>query len=460
MQIVRAVLLSIMCWSATSAALAGAKDESAAAWLFPQSFNDWHDALANRGVSLDATYIADTIGNVTGGMQQGVIEFGRLDIGVDTDFEKQAGWRGTTAHANIFAIYGNGLTRNYIGNLAPVSEIEALPDVRLYEAYIEQSFWGGALLVKIGQQAADADFFDSKTDDLFINGTFGWPAIDAVNLPAGGPSPPIAVPGFSVKAKLAPDITAFAAIFNGDPAEPGSSDAQLRDHHGLAFRLDVPPWIIGQVEYDYMLKIAGMNLPASITPGAWYHSGNFDDQRFDIEGLSLADPSGTGVPARLNGNYGIFVTLEQTLYRPLGDKVKEVSASTPGVTAFARAAYCPPDRNLIDYYFDGGVGIAGLVPGRQSDRFGTAIAYMHISSAVTALDLDSQSFTGLPTPVRNFEAVWEVIYEAHIKSGWLLQPFFQFVIHPSGGAPNPRDPTGLSRLGDALVFGLTTTLKY
>jgi hypothetical protein len=44
--------------------------------------------------------------------------------------------------------------------------------------------------------------------------------------------------------------------------------------------------------------------------------------------------------------------------------------------------------------------------------------------------------------------------------GWLLQPFFQYVFRPSGGVPNPNDPTGLARIKDAAIFGLTTTLKY
>ena len=94
---------------------------------------------------------------------------------------------------------GAGCSRNYIHNLATISEIEALPDTRLYNAYFDQSFFNNALSIRVGQQAADVEFFDSQTDDLFINGTFGWPAIKATNLPAGGPAPPIAVPGITGK---------------------------------------------------------------------------------------------------------------------------------------------------------------------------------------------------------------------------------------------------------------------
>ncbi|MET4205987.1 carbohydrate porin [Bradyrhizobium sp. LA2.1] len=445
---------------ASTGALAGAKDESAAAWLAPKWFNEWHDGLANKGLNFGATYIADNIANVSGGVKRGAIHFGRLDLSVDADLDKLVGWTGGRFYANAFVIYGQGLSRNYVMNLATISEIEALPDQRLYNAYFEQSFFGDRLNIRAGQQAADVEFFDSQTDDLFINGTFGWPAIKASNLPAGGPAPPIAVPGIRIKAALTENITAFGAVFNGDPSGPGDQDPQLRDHHGLAFRANDPPWVIGQVRFNYDIDIGGRPLAGNFTPGAWKHYGSFDSQRFTAEGLSIADPGGSGVPARLRGNYGVFAVIEQVLYRPPEVKDNTTSASIPGVTAFGRIAYSPPDRNLIDLYVDGGIGFVGFTPGRPLDRFGVAMAYMRISNTARNLDLDTQAFTGIQSPVRSNETLIEMIYEAHIKPGWLIAPYFQYVFRPSGGIPNPNDPTGVSRIGDAAVFGVTTTIRY
>ncbi|HTE97861.1 MAG TPA: carbohydrate porin [Bradyrhizobium sp.] len=445
---------------ATTGAQAGAKDESAAEWLAPKWFNEWHDGLAAKGLNFGATYVGDNIGNVSGGTSHGFIHLGRFDFSVDADLEKLVGWTGGRVFANMYEIYGRGLTRNYIHNLATISEIEALPEARLYTAYFEQSFYNNALNIRIGQQAADVEFFDSETDDLFINGTFGWPAIKATNLPAGGPAPPIAVPGIRVKAAVSDNITAFGAVFNGNAARPGDGDPQLRDNHGLAFRVNDAPWIIGQVRWDYAIDIGGRPLAGNFTPGAWQHFGQFDDQRFTAQGLSIADPSGTGIAAKLRGNFGIFAVVEQTLYRPPSVTEKGVSASLPGVTAFGRIAYSPPDRNLIDLYLDGGIGFVGFVPGRPLDRFGMAVAYMRISGADRNLDRDTQFFSGLPGPVRSNETLLELIYEAHMKPGWLLAPYFQYVFRPSGGIPNPTDPGGLSRIGDAAVFGLTSTLRY
>lgn len=456
----RASAIALASTMAGTSAFAGAKDESAAEWLFPKWFNEWHDGLANKGLNFGATYIADNIANASGGVKRGAIHFGRLDLSVDADLDKLVGWTGGRFYANAFVIYGQGLSRNYVMNIATISEIEALPEQRLYNAYFEQSFFNDRLNIRAGQQAADVEFFDSQTDDLFINGTFGWPAIKASNLPAGGPAPPIAVPGIRIKAALTDQITAYAAVFNGDPSGPGTADPQLRDHHGLAFRVNDPPWVIGQVRFNYDIDVGGRPLAGNFTPGAWKHYGSFDSQRFTAEGPSIADPGGTGVPAKLRGNYGIFAVIEQVLYRPPEVKENSTSASIPGVTAFGRIAYSPPDRNLIDLYLDGGVGFVGFVPGRPLDRFGVAMAYMRISNTARRLDIDTQAFTGIQSPVRSNETLIEMIYEAHIKPGWLIAPYFQYVFRPSGGIPNPIDPTGVSRIGDAAVFGVTTTIRY
>src|SRR5258707_8929834 len=87
---------------ASRGALAGAKDESAAEWLAPKWLNQWHDGLAAKGLNFGATYIADNIGNVSGGVARGAIHRGRLDLSVDADLEKLFGWTGGRIYANAF----------------------------------------------------------------------------------------------------------------------------------------------------------------------------------------------------------------------------------------------------------------------------------------------------------------------------------------------------------------------
>jgi porin len=147
------------------------------------------------GIKFAATYIGESLGNVSGGLKEGVIYEGRLNLAVDVDLQKLVGVDKLTFHANMFQIHGNGLSRSYLDNFFVVSGIEALPSTRLYEAYFEKQWGDKKVSLKFGQLAADSEFFNTKYTDVFINASMGWPAITSLDLPSGGPSPPLAATG-------------------------------------------------------------------------------------------------------------------------------------------------------------------------------------------------------------------------------------------------------------------------
>ena len=113
---------------------------------------------------------------------------------------------------------------------------------------------------------------------------------------------------------------------------------------------------------------------------------------------------------------------------------------------FARAVVAPQsNRNLIDWYFDVGFNAKGFLPNRPDDIFGVAFAYAHISHRQ-------------PEPTGSSEMVIEADYAAAV-TGWLkVEPFFQYVIHPGGGAPDPDRPG--RRLRNASIFGLRTVVDF
>lgn len=363
------------------------------------------------------------------------------------------GWTGAKVHASILQINGQGLSRDYIGNLMLVSNIEALTSTRLYELWIEQSLLNNRIAIRVGQQAADVEFFDSLYDDIFINSSVGWPAILGINLPSGGPSPPLAVPGIRLKAQLSDPITAYLAIFDGNAAGPGAANPQLLNPNGLAFRVNDPPLVIAQVRYGFNLGETSNSLPAAIEAGGWYHAGSFNDQRFTAQGISLANPLGSGAPGQLQTNHGVFILYEQLLARA-------IAGSDKGIGFFARASVAPSDRNLVDLYLDGGLQFSGVTPSRPNDTFGMALEYIRISDVAQQYDRDVQFFSNLGVPIRDYEAVLELTYQAEIGLGWTLQPTFQYVVHPAGGAADPDDPSHTKRIKDAAVFGLRTTLEF
>lgn len=409
--------------------------------------------LSTKGVEYSFTYIGEVLGNVSGGSRRGTIYEGRLDGQFDVDLDKLLGWKGAAFHTNFYQIHGTGLSRYYLNNLMDVSGIEALPSTRLYEIWLEQTLLDGRIAVRAGQLAADTEFFVSQTAGLFVNGTFGWPEIASADLPSGGPAYPLATP--AVRVKLAPNdnLSMLVGVFDGNPAGPPDDlDPQRRDRTGTNFRVNDPALLIAEGAYAYNRGKDAPGLPGTVKLGYWLLFGRFGDQRFDAGGLSLADPAGTGIARRLRGNDGIYGIIDQAIYRVPG-------TDDQGASVFARVSVSPSDRNLVDFYVDGGLSYKGLKPGRPNDTIGVAAAYLHISDRVRGLDRDTIAFSGSPMPVRSSEALVEVTYQAEILPGWTVQPDFQYVFRPGAGIPNPRDPNGL-RIKDAAVFGIRSTIRY
>src|SRR5436305_11576002 len=143
--------------------------------------------LQKYGIKFAATYIGEALGNVSGGLKQGAIYEGRLNLAVDADLQKLIGVDKLTFHANMFQIHGNGLSRSNLQNFFVVRGIEALPSTRLYEAYFEKQWGAKKVSLKFGQLAADSEFFNTIYTDVFTNASMGWTAITSLDLTSSGP---------------------------------------------------------------------------------------------------------------------------------------------------------------------------------------------------------------------------------------------------------------------------------
>ena len=411
--------------------------------------NPWVD----RGIKFSASYVGEILGNPSGGLRQGAIYEGRLNLAIDLDLAKIAALNGLTFHANIFQIHGDGLSRNYIGNLMLVSSLEALATTRLYEMWFEQQLGRNKVTVRAGQLAADTEFMTSHYTDALINSTFGWPAIFGVNMPSGGPSPPLAAVGARFKAEINDHVTVLAAVFSGDPAGPGPDDPQSRNRYGLNFRVNDSQLLLGEIQYAYNQEKNSRGLPGTFKIGAWRNGGNFNDQRFAANGVSQASPLASTQPAQLKSDYGVYSVFEQLLFTLPGGDGKR------GVAFFARGSANPSDRNLIEAYADGGLTVLAPFASRPDDKLSVAFGYSKIYSAAQALDNDYRVLTGSDRPVRDYEGLLTVGYLAEIRKGWTVLPNVQYVIHPGGGYV--LDAGGVPHaVHDAFVLGLRSVTKF
>jgi porin len=392
-------------------------------------------ALKAKGITFDISYTGEVLGNVSGGFKRGALYQGLLKLDIDADLGTLMGWSGATFHASGFQISGRSLTAYDVGSLMPVSSIEAPASTRLDELWLQQSLLGGKVALRAGMLAADSTFLASTYGPTFLNGTFGYPAIIAADLPNGGPAYPYATPGVLLTLSPTDNLSFMAEVQDGDPL------GRHTNPNGTNFRIDDPAFVIAEAKYSYKLGAAA--LPGAVHVGGWYDGDSFADQRFTAAGLSIANPAGTGVPARHRGDQGVYAMIDQMLYKVPGTEDR-------GLGMFLRGAVGPSDRNLIDAYVDGGLTYKGLIPGRPDDVFGVGAAYAHISDRAAAFDQDVVAFTGTPMPIRDYEGLIEVTYQAKIIPGLTLQPDFQYIFHPGGHVPGP---TGAA-VKNAAVFGL------
>jgi porin len=327
---------------------------------------------------------------------------------------------------------------------------EARSTTRLFEAWFQQKLFDDRLSIRLGQLSADTEFIISPSATLFVNSTFGFPTIYAVDLPSGGPEYPLATPGVRIKIDPNPQLSLLAAVFNGDPAGPGAADPESRNRYGLNFRIKDPPFIIGEAQFHRNTKSNPDGRRGTIKLGGWYHAENFDNVMFGTDGLSLA--SGNGIPERMPGNWGVYGIIDQQIWRMPG------SDEDKGVNVFARLSASPPDRNQISFTFDGGITFDGVILGRSDDVFGLGFSYSRISPSLSALDRDTLR-AGTYTLVHDYESLVEFSYRAQIIPGWTIQPDVQYMWHPGGRVPINSAP-GAPAIPNATIVGVRTVINY
>jgi porin len=420
------------------------------------ALRDFKKALLDRGVNFQLSYIQDTFGNPTGGVKQGANYGSVLYMAVDADLEKLAGLDGTSFRVNAYRIQGRSLSDHNILNYSTISGFAARPTTRLFELWIEQKLFNDLATVRIGQLTADNQFFISEfSNSLFVNVTFGWPNLFIQDLPGGGgPNYPLATPGVRVKLTPIDQVTLLAAVFNGDPAGTRFTGLEeIKDPSGTNFRLRDPPFFISEAQIRYNENADSEGLAGTIKIGGWRHFGKFNDDRFGVDGRSLADPLSDGQQLVHRGNFGVYGVVNQMLWRAPGESPKK------GIGGFARLAASPSDRNLMNFYAEGGVSFMGIWKQRPYDTFGCAVAYSRLSSSITALDADTAFYAGEALPIRTDELALEVTYQAQIDPSWIIQPNFQYIFRPGGGVINPVNPA-VERIPDAAVFGVRTSISF
>lgn len=386
----------------SSIGASGAPDwsDDAAQFLLPERLHQV------AGIVGEYIYTGEVFSNTRGGLNtnDATRYRGNLDLVLIGDTEAMNLWAG-----GRFFVYGNHfhgrtLSPEDVGDAQYYSNIEGFPrpenKMQLTEYWYEHVFAEGAIVVKAGKQDANADFAYVDLGGDFVNSSFGL--IPTVPLPTW-PNPGM---GLAVLTNIDDTYHFKFGVYDGTPTTGpdtgGRSGFETLGDYGAMTLVEL---MINTSLSDYSELVGGYRI------GGWYHSDDFDDLR-------------SGAPATKSGNFGFYAGADQLLWRE-SDEEDVVQ----GLGVFFQFGWAPSDRNEIDQYLGTGVTYRGLLPGRDEDLIGLAIA--NASFRDNALDS---------------ERAVECFYRLQMTTCWSLQPDVQYIANPAGD------------LRDALVAGVRTEI--
>ena len=440
--------------AAPPAAKASAPDKAASGfWDRDTLTGDWFGVrrrLEDAGVTVLLQEQSEVWVNLAGGTRRGSVYTGLTTAGIAVDLEKAAGWTGARFFVNAFQIHGRGPSANLAGNLQTVSSLEATRDTKLYQLWLEQTLIDGRVTIRLGQEGANDQMMTSRYAALFVNASFGFPALPSVDLPSGAPNYPLATPFVRVQVRPTPRIALVTSVFNGDPAPRGTGDPQVRDRGGAAFRLNGHALVVNELWYSVNQEDDAAGLPGTYKLGAWYHSGRFGDQRFADNGVPLASPASSGVPRSHAGNFSVYGVVDQMVWRQPGSR-------DGGIGVFLLASGAPAGYNLVNLFAEAGINWFGPFAGRENDILGIGVAYLGISPAARRYGAEVARFTGVGSGYASHETAIEVTYMVQVAPWFMLQPDLQVVVNPGAGLASA---TGARPPKNVVITGLRATVVF
>ncbi len=168
--------------------------------------------FAQSNVTIDASIAHDVLGNVSGGIKQGVsvLDYGTLGFSFNT--EDMDLWNGGELYINTAFTAGGNPSANLIGDLQIVDNIEAGNHFYMQELWYRQNITDN-ISITFGLQDYNAEFMTREESGLYINSTFG-----TNNVIAGNVAPPIfplSALGLQINFNVSESFSMRVAAFDG-----------------------------------------------------------------------------------------------------------------------------------------------------------------------------------------------------------------------------------------------------
>ena len=432
------IVIVILCCSAVvtrsqdiTEASAGTRDLASSPFklVLPREhlLGDWYGTrtwLENQGIVPTLTFVTDSLGNPSGGKEQGFTTANNVGLDLNFDLEKLGVLEGASFLFSMSYRFGGSLSANYIHNVFTVQQVFGGETFHLINLAYLQKLLDDRLELRLGRIATGDDFLVSPYNYVFVqNGFDGNPVGIFFNSP-GMTAYPNDTWGALVKVRPTARTYIMGGVYNGDPSIRDNSN------HGVDFSMDGPLFAIAEIAYQPNSLPGDRGLIGNYKAGFWYDNSRFSDFN-------------TGEFER--GNWGFYTLFDQVLVR-FGEQESHRGFGIAG------SFLVSPDQSIsqMPFFFTAALVTRGIFPSRPLDVIGLGVVYGHFSNDLQ----DSQRRAQQLDPnvgVQSQETVVELTYRlALLKSALFFQPDLQYVFRPGG--------TG--RISDALVLGAQVGVNF
>jgi porin len=388
---------------------------------------DWYGSrtwLEDHGITPTLSFVTDSLGNPSGGNEQGFTTANNVALDLNFDLEKLCGFEGASLLVSMSYRFGGSLSANYIHNVFTVQQVFGGETFHLINVAYLQKLFDDRVELRLGRIATGDDFLVSPYNYVFVqNGFDGNPVSIFFNSP-GMTAYPNDTWGALVKVRPTARTYIMGGVYNGDPS------IRANDKHGVDFSMDGPVFAIGEIAYQPNSLPGDRGLIGNYKAGFWYDSSVYTDFN-------------TGAVSR--GNWGFYTLFDQVLVR-FGEQGSHRGFGIAG------SFLTSPDQSIsqMPYFFTAALVTRGILRSRSRDIIGLGVVYGHFSNDLQDFQRQAQQLDP-NVGVQSHETVLEFTYRlALLKSALYVQPDLQYVFRPSG--------TG--RIPDALVLGAQVAVNF
>jgi len=391
---------------------------------------DWNGLrtdMEDNGLFLQGRYTALLMENFQGGLETGFFGGGPIGITLTADTDKLLGHEGGTFFLDLeyFNWYNSRFplqntfdpTGSYVGSNGNFIDDDETNFAAIAQLYYEQSLFDDIFSLRFGKMDANATF-----SNIDAAGSFQY------NLMHNPPSLNNYLPTYPAEAtalqaglNLGEHVTGRFGWYDGttaayDPATGQSGPMTGTRGPATFFDNDGHWFLITEWELDWHLSQCH---PGSLAVGGWLQTGLTATSGTDTQGVE-------DVP-------GLYVSWQQTIW--CGDKATADAGG--GIRFFGQFAWSDPDKNAVEWSMMAGLSATGIIPGRPADALGLAGGWTSFTNNPGIYQ--SVTRDGGAGPAGGQETGIELFYKAQITPWCYVQPGFEWIGSPGGGAAAPLD---------------------